>query len=509
MHLPALNNVTLFAGLAAAGACWRQLLGLFQRLRAFVVVRVAVEDGLCGPVTQYCWRNFRRWQTGDRRYSCVGLFVRPVDRYVQVAFERLPTQPIVFWKGWKPLLLSAASGSLYPSGINDSRMVLTFLRGTFDPDILVQQAANEFNDLSTRDGKSNDHRRRFAVFRITGRDKNIIQQALPGVPVASSSEPSTKQEDGRLFSDRLLHWKPEDIGPRDPEDPMEAFAFPPEVEGLITEITRWKASEKWFKEKRIAWRRGFLLFGCPGTGKSSLIRALGQQLDLPIYVFDLATLSNEELVSHWKNMLANTPCIAAMEDLDTCFHGRENVSGVKGGLNFQCLLNVLSGIEESDGVFTVVTTNDITKIDPALGNPTADGGAISTRPGRLDRAVELKRMTEACRTRVARRILADCPFLIDETVAAGKEDTGAQFTERCGQLALREYWGDEGLAESVSLPTFSSGSPLSHEYDPITGSRYLKHAGAGDIGGSGGRNGGDPVAGFSARPPQPNRTHGA
>src|SRR5438046_10532869 len=82
-------------------------------------------------------------------------------------------------------------------------------------------------------------------------------------------------------------------------------------------------------------------------------------------------------------------------------------------LHFDCLLNCLDGVERSDGVFTIITTNDVSKIDPALGLPRKlpDGTVefISTRPGRIDKAVELTYMEPEDKKRLARRILGDYP----------------------------------------------------------------------------------------------------
>jgi SpoVK/Ycf46/Vps4 family AAA+-type ATPase len=142
------------------------------------------------------------------------------------------------------------------------------------------------------------------------------------------------------------------------------------------------------------------------------------------------------------------PCIALIEDIDGVFHGRKNISGgnaemsaflrnaemmgrdgqdgqggdgedtisqpkeasgedgegrqqrqmrrpqipMNSGLTFDCLLNVLDGVERLEGVFVIITTNDITKVDPAIGQPTGDNG--STRPGRIDRVIELRNMAK-------------------------------------------------------------------------------------------------------------------
>ena len=43
--------------------------------------------------------------------------------------------------------------------------------------------------------------------------------------------------------------------------------------------------------------------------------------------------------------------------------------GMSIPLTFDCLLNCLDGVERSDGIFTIISTNDVSKVDPALGQP--------------------------------------------------------------------------------------------------------------------------------------------
>jgi len=182
--------------------------------------------------------------------------------------------------------------------------------------------------------------------------------------------------------------------------------------------------------------------------------------------------------------------IALIEDIDNVFHGRENVSRKNSGLGlfsmmssssrrndndddhdrgrsfgspltFDCLLNCLDGVERNDGVFTIVTTNDTSKVDPALGLPRKlpDGTTefISTRPGRIDKAVELGYMELADKKRMARRILGayekEC-FAMLEFVDKfpDLQETPAQFQERCAQVALKCFWREKH-ADEVTLPT--------------------------------------------------------
>jgi len=121
-------------------------------------------------------------------------------------------------------------------------------------------------------------------------------------------------------------------------------------------------------------------------------------------------------------------------------------------LTFDCLLNCLDGVERSDGIFTIVTTNDITKIDPALGQPRKlpDGSTefISTRPGRVDKAVELGYMETNDKKKMAHRILEayERPYLeMLEFIEKypDLQETPAQFQERCAQVALKCFWNEK------------------------------------------------------------------
>jgi SpoVK/Ycf46/Vps4 family AAA+-type ATPase len=85
------------------------------------------------------------------------------------------------------------------------------------------------------------------------------------------------------------------------------------------------------------------------------------------------------------------------------------------------------------------------KVDTALGRP--EGAVGSTRPGRIDRVVELPPLDEAGRGKIARRILRDWTGQWEQVVKDGRGDTGAQFQERCARLALRLHYEQLQSAE--------------------------------------------------------------
>lgn len=250
---------------------------------------------------------------------------------------------------------------------------------------------------------------------------------------------------------------------------LDNLYFPKEVENLIDIVSLWVKSKDWYKEKKIPWKKGWLLYGVPGTGKTALARAFAEDLDLPIYVFSMGQMTNNDFLKSWQSMQLNVPCIALLEDIDNVFHKRTNISQlsgmisgsmfyqnggqseggneVKSPLTFDTLLNCLDGVDKTDGIFTIVSTNDITKIDEALGVPEFINldkhNFISSRPGRIDSVIKLGYINNENKLKMAGKILSEFPDKLAEVkqyIAKNIEETPAQFQEYCSQIALEEYW---------------------------------------------------------------------
>jgi SpoVK/Ycf46/Vps4 family AAA+-type ATPase len=152
-------------------------------------------------------------------------------------------------------------------------------------------------------------------------------------------------------------------------------------------------------------------------------------------------MDNYWFIQSWEQMCEMAPVIALLEDIDNVFNKRKSL--VKNGMGFSpmtfdCLLNCIDGVQKTDGVFTIITTNDETKIDDALG--VVGLHQISTRPGRIDRIVRMTNPDEDGRRKIANRILAGFQSEVEAAVTAGAEETGAQFQDRCARLALQLYW---------------------------------------------------------------------
>lgn len=443
-----------YFGFAALGTVvattWNYIKRFIDRIRSYFIVSIKLEGYLSRAMQALLWSEFTRKHIGDRSYDGKMFNVRPLNKISLVCFEVIGKGLSIFWKGWKPIFVTAGSqngGSTSNTSDNNSSagfnntITINFIRGTFDGDKLMIRAVDLFNarSVDVEDGSANF---RFFIKKVTGtkrvqQRKDIYADYKSDSAVPTSGPPGQAEDLLIESGSRILKWKKEELGQDKPEHPFAALAFPGYVKDAIEELNRWKKSEKWFRSKFIPWRRGLLLHGVPGCGKSSLAKALAQSMDMPIFIYDLATMTNEDLNDKWKFMLTHTPVLALFEDLDSVFVGRKNIQG-EDGVTFDCLLNCISGVESSDGVLTIVTTNDITKIDPAMGN--FSDSEISSRPGRLDRIIELKQMDRVGRLSMAKRILEDCPEEIEKAVDRCDNFTPAQVQEYYTQIALNYYW---------------------------------------------------------------------
>jgi chaperone BCS1 len=200
--------------------------------------------------------------------------------------------------------------------------------------------------------------------------------------------------------------------------PMSSIVLNPGVKEMLLEDTRdFLRSEQWYADRGIPFRRGYLLHGVPGSGKSSLIHALAGELMLDVYVVSLSAswMSDSTLQSLMGRVPAR--CILLLEDLDAAFtrsvsRGKADTGTPSSGnngedsenkpvqgpppapgrrkrdkeglsevntLSLSGLLNALDGVAAAEGRLLFATTNHLERLDAAL-----------SRPGRMDVWVEFK-----------------------------------------------------------------------------------------------------------------------
>lgn len=134
------------------------------------------------------------------------------------------------------------------------------------------------------------------------------------------------------------------------------------VEGFLS-------SKEFYNNNNIPWKRGILMYGEPGNGKTSIIRTIISQ-----YNFKPVTIvpgANDEAVREaFAYAEEQSPSLLYFEDLDSLLEKSVDISS---------FLNLMDGISAKNGLLVVATANNVKKLKTN----------ITDRPSRFDRKFEI------------------------------------------------------------------------------------------------------------------------
>lgn len=166
---------------------------------------------------------------------------------------------------------------------------------------------------------------------------------------------------------------------------------------LKNDIQSFIDSKKMYMDNNILYKRNYLLYGKPGTGKSSLIFALASEFNYKIKIIDLKSvrripdilqqISNQEKIFYvFEDIDALSTTLMEREDKpesDRISEKKESprelvADSHSEGLDLSDILNVMDGLYTPEGVICFFTTNHIEKLDKAF-----------LRDGRMDCKVEM------------------------------------------------------------------------------------------------------------------------
>jgi AAA+ superfamily predicted ATPase len=150
----------------------------------------------------------------------------------------------------------------------------------------------------------------------------------------------------------------------------EDLFLPPETKSeLKSLVENFLSSKEFYLKNRIPWKRGILLYGKPGNGKTSIIRTI-----MSAYNFKPVTIaagSNDEAVREaFSYAEEQSPSLLYFEDLDSLLEKSVDISS---------FLNLMDGISAKNGLLVVATANDVKKLK----------SNITDRPSRFDRKFEI------------------------------------------------------------------------------------------------------------------------
>jgi chaperone BCS1 len=136
-------------------------------------------------------------------------------------------------------------------------------------------------------------------------------------------------------------------------------------------------ARQWYNKHGLPYKRSYLLWGPPGSGKTSFIQALAGHFRRNVcFMSPASPLMTDDM---FKTAMQHAPSrsVLVLEDIDSLFgDNRKKTDQIP--LTFSGLLNGLDGLGASEGQIIILTTNHPERLDPAL-----------IRAGRVDLKVEM------------------------------------------------------------------------------------------------------------------------
>lgn len=248
-----------------------------------------------------------------------------------------------------------------------------------------------------------------------------------------------------------------------------------DVGGLEDTKDRLKEMVEWpqkypdrFENMGIEVPKGIMLYGMPGTGKTLLAKAIANEANANFIsikgpeVFSKYVGESEEAVREiFKKARQVAPCILFIDEIDAIAPrrgGRSSDSGV-GDRVVNQLLTELDGIESLEGVTVIAATNRPDMIDPAI-----------TRPGRIDRSVEVEIPNKEGRRKILDVHTRDMPLADDVDIDSLAEQTeyfvGSDIEAMCREAAmisLRKDPEDEEVSMEEFEEAIENTNPTANE----------------------------------------------
>lgn len=252
-----------------------------------------------------------------------------------------------------------------------------------------------------------------------------------------------------------------------PMRPLDTVHFDKKVKNeLVADIENYLkvSTRRFYMERGIPYRRGYLLHGPPGTGKTSLSLALAGYFGLELYLLHLPTIREDGDLEQLFGALP-PQCIVLIEDIDAVGLKRQisdedkkkeneefRVLGRQGHCTLSGLLNVLDGVASQEGRIVLMTSNFADKLDEAL-----------IRPGRIDRMIFMGNIRkEAARLMYLRMYMPDHSGDVQPVVEVGEEELAK----------LADEFG-EAIPEDVFTPAQLQGYLLNYRSAPVEAAREL------------------------------------
>lgn len=150
-------------------------------------------------------------------------------------------------------------------------------------------------------------------------------------------------------------------------------------------LDRWIKNKDLYTNRGIIFKTGILLYGHPGTGKSSIAAAIADYLDCDMIIVDSSSFKDLNVNELTSSINADSDMyVVVLDDIDVILSSR-STDGVtaEDKATISKLLGFLDSSNSPNNVVFVATTNYIELFDEAI-----------RRPGRFDKVIEIENISK-------------------------------------------------------------------------------------------------------------------
>lgn len=405
-------------------------------LRPFIVCQTFIGSA-CSGLANYLNKNCKKVPnlSSGGTFSSWMVYSTRLNREIIVGDFTLSTDIDIFLVDGIPVIIESNNGSQ-----NVTTAWLYFPRHFFSDEFFPQKSLN-FNKSEVQNNS------KFKIIYKGSIDKERGEEGFKdsnsygvGVPQIASRPGWNKV--GTLFEEGT---SPSDLSDPDPYEKVEDLILSQDALKVVDFVRLWYKAKDDYAKRRLQWSCSFIFEGLPGTGKTALARALAFEMQIPIYVLRMGSLTAHSFENAWQDILQNSPCVVLLDDFDRVYDKSKPIG--KNSPPFDLVLQALSGVSGITGLVTIIAVNDINKVDSAIYTKEEKGDTQKFgRRASICATFDLPSVEQ--RYMLAKRILFDfTEEQLQRIVRESSGDSGKQIVDRCAFEMLKYTQQQAGLSE--------------------------------------------------------------